>query len=92
MNRKRYESLALSENGFLFDTETGFTYTLNETGRDILQDLIKGDGPQEIAGRLAEIYDVPAETALNDSTLFINYLKTINLVPQDEDNGTAGHE
>ena len=52
--------------GVLLDLRTKLYYTLNETGRLIWEQLDRGLGPEEIAKRLSEEYDVSPEEALRE--------------------------
>ncbi|MFC1833439.1 PqqD family protein [Thermodesulfobacteriota bacterium] len=66
MADKRYANLALSENGFLFDTTTGHTYSLNKTGTCILESLIHGQPSPQIIDKLIKRFDVSVEEARRD--------------------------
>jgi PqqD family protein of HPr-rel-A system len=77
---QQYANLALSESGFLFDALTGHTYTFNQTGKVILQGLIQGLTPEQIATALQERFEVTAQMAQKDVQQFIHQLKEINLV------------
>lgn len=70
----RYAHLALSENGFLFDTVTGHTFTLNRTGTFIVRRLMEGAEPEEIPARLAAEFEVDLEVAGRDVTMFVQRL------------------
>ena len=49
-----YQHLALSDNGFLFDTRTGNTFTLNKTATFLLKSLIGGTPDAQLAALLVE--------------------------------------
>lgn len=70
----QYAHLALSENGFLFDTVTGHTFTLNKTGTFIVRRLMEGADPGEIPARLAEAFEVDLEVAGRDVASFVQRL------------------
>lgn len=80
-----YTNLALSENGFLFDTRTGNTYTLNRTGTFLLREMIKGVPYEELVPRLAEVFDVDRNTATNDVDQFIFRLKDLRVTEYNEE-------
>jgi PqqD family protein of HPr-rel-A system len=48
----RIKDLAISDSGFVFDPFSGGTFTLNETGRTVLQGLRDGLTESEIIARL----------------------------------------
>jgi hypothetical protein len=80
-----YTNLALSENGFLFDTRTGSTYTLNRTGTFLLREMIKGIPNEQLVHRLAEVFDVDPNTATNDVEQFIFRLKDLRVTEHNEE-------
>jgi hypothetical protein len=71
--------LALSDNGFLFDTISGHTYTLNKVGISILRELMAGSGRDAVIAALTERYDVTAEAASRDVDEFFIRLKDIGI-------------
>jgi PqqD family protein of HPr-rel-A system len=80
MVKRKLSHLALSDNGFLFDSSTGYTYTLNATGTFILKRLID-DRPEEgILGDLTESFDTTEEVLSRDLEQFLNYLSELGLV------------
>ena len=80
-----YSYLALSENGFLFDTRSGGTYSLNASGAFVLQKLMKGASPSSIAENLAETFDVSVDPAFRDISLFISRLREFDLFSDEEE-------
>ena len=80
---KSFDNLALSESGFLFDAVSGDTYTLNNTGKLVLRELMGGTDEETIVGRVMENFDVGAETARRDTERFIHHLKEMKLVPRE---------
>ncbi len=71
--------LAISEEGFIFDPETGNSYTVNETGLLILKKLREGLGPEEIAEAMSEEYEVSPEEALRDVQDFLETIARFGL-------------
>ena len=67
--------LAVSESGFIFDPASGRSFTVNETGVDILRALQRGDDIDEIRGQLAADYEVAPQTLERDLTEFLGSLK-----------------
>ncbi len=84
MESDRLSNLALSSKGFLFDTKTGHTYTLNKTGAFILKSLIEGVSSADLADKLTEKFDVPPEVATRDLDQFLTRLHSLDLLPDLE--------
>lgn len=63
---KLRKNIALSDSGFLFDPETGDSYSLNEIGMEIMDLLKQGKGLEEITSRITAEYDI-------DDTSFEKY-------------------
>lgn len=80
MERSGLANLALSANGFLFDTTTGHTYTLNKTGTLILKSLIEGVSPASIAEKLTDLFEVYPEVATQDVEQFLARLFGLGLM------------
>lgn len=78
--QKRLRGLALAETGFLFDPATGHTYTLNRTGATLLRWLRDGAEPADLAGRMAEAFDVPSGEAEVDSAAFLRKMQEYRLL------------
>jgi hypothetical protein len=60
--RHRLRDLAVSESGFVFDPYGGQTYSLNETGRFILEALRRGDSPEAVEAALRAAFEVEPGT------------------------------
>lgn len=73
-------SLHMADSGFVFDPYTGLTYSLNETGAEILRWLRSGVAVADLGSRLAEEYDVPAATAEADAREFYDQLDNAGLL------------
>ena len=76
---KKLTYLALSENGFLFDTTTGHTYSLNPSGTFILKRLIKGIPLEDIKAAMAETYDTTEEVITRDLNQFMLFLTELGI-------------
>ncbi len=74
-----YEHLALSDNGFLFDTRTGTTLTLNRTGTFLLRALIAGAEPEMLPAQLVGRFEVDPDTAARDVEQFMFRLKDLQV-------------
>lgn len=77
MDSMRLTHLALSENGFLFDTSTGFTYTLNKTGAFILKLLIEGKSHERIVEALVARFEIHVDAARWDIDRFVMRLQEL---------------
>jgi Coenzyme PQQ synthesis protein D (PqqD) len=56
--RQRLRDLAVSESGFVFDPYGGQTYSLNASGRIILEALRRGDPLEEVEAALRDAFEV----------------------------------
>lgn len=77
---KLNQSIAISENGFVFNPATGDSFTLNNTGMQIISMLKSGKTIDDIKESLSAEYDV--DTMILDRYLqdFISELKRNNLL------------
>ena len=80
MNTEQLMTLAVNKNGFIFDPENGISYTVNETGLFVLQELQSGLSPEEIVNRITEEYEVTEKNAESDVAHFMAMLRALNLV------------
>ena len=78
-----YPHLALSDTGFLFDTRTGHTYSLNRTGTFLLRALMDGTETDALPARLCEAFEVDEETARRDAEQFLFRLRDLGLLPAE---------
>ncbi len=92
MTQPNLSHLALSDNGFLFDSSTGRTYTLNSTGTFILKKLIDGLSRKDILSALVEEYDVTEITASHDLDKFLDYLSELLSLDDLLNEGEKGNE
>lgn len=74
------ENLAISDSGFLFLSSTGETFTLNETGKEILKLLQQKFSYQEIVQHITDIYEVESSEFEKDLDDFISRLKNYTLL------------
>jgi hypothetical protein len=83
--RDRVRDLAVSDTGFLFDPYTGLTFSLNGTGRFILERLKAGDEPDAIVQALAAAFSTnEADDPGRDVREFLLLMRDQGLVPRDE--------
>ena len=78
------DNLALSDNGFLFDTRSGSTYSLSRTGTFLLKALIGGTAPEALPERLGEHFDVDPTMAARDVDQFLFRLRDLGLLGEEE--------
>jgi hypothetical protein len=82
---QRLKDLAVSESGFLFDPYTGLTFSLNPTGRFILERLRDGLSEPSIRQALeAGFQTSPGDDPLRDVREFMQQLRESGLLPADE--------
>ncbi len=55
---KLKKNIAISENGFLFDPNSGESFSLNETGKKILSMLKEGKSEEDISKWFIKNYEV----------------------------------
>ncbi len=79
-------NIAVSDNGFVFDPNTGDSYNLNVTAAKILQMLKSGKTEKEIIKYFVEKYDVDETTFEQNFYDFIGMLNHYNLVEETKDN------
>lgn len=77
--RANLDHLALSESGFLFDSRSGHTYTLNATGTHLLRALIRGEDRETILEAFVTRFEVPPAQAARDLDEFLSRLAALGL-------------
>ncbi len=80
MKVDKIHQLAMSDNGFVFDPLTGYSYNVNETGRFILKCMNEGKNKDEIIHCLLEEFEVELDLAENDMNYFISQLSVYQLI------------
>ena len=76
-------NLAVSENGFVFDPKTGESFTVNEVGVEIINQLKETSSIDELIKNLEEKYEVDQYTLEKSITDFLNMMQEFNLT-EDE--------
>lgn len=71
--------LALSDEGFVFDPNTGDSFQVSATGLFLLQALKDGRSDDEAAQLLTEKYEVTLDEARRDCADFRSRLRNLNL-------------
>ena len=77
---KLNKSVAVSENGFVFNASRGESYSTNGIGKRILSLLQEGKDQAAIQGFLLNEYDIDAVTCEKDVYDFIKMLVQFNLL------------
>ena len=72
--------MALHDEGFAFDPQTGTSFQVSETGIVVLRALKEGDSAEQAAARLSERYDVSLDDARRDCADFSARLKHFELL------------
>lgn len=81
---QRLNDLAISDRGFVFDPDTGVTYTLNATGLRILRALKESRGLAATVEALREDFEVPGDMDLERDVLeFVGRMRSQGLLPGD---------
>ena len=77
-------NIAISENGFVFNPTTGDSFTLNNTGQEVLQLIKNGNNPTQITEIMVEKYDIDKATLERYLADFMNDLRLNNLLQEEE--------
>ena len=81
---KANRSLAVSENGFIFNPATGDSFSVNPVGLDIINLIREGKNEAEIIKSLVETYEIDSSTAEKDLLDFANVLVNHQLIERNE--------
>ena len=76
-SQELYRRLALSESGFVFDPVSGQSFTVNETGLELLRQLQQSTDLQEIQKSLADIYETQPNELERDINNFTSSLSEL---------------
>jgi len=77
---EKLKRLALNEEGFIFDPETGNSFVTNQTGLFILKKLREGLSEEEIIKALTEEFEVDETTARRDFYDFEEQLRILGIL------------
>jgi hypothetical protein len=75
-------NIALSENGFVFNPSSGDSFTLNNTGKEVLMLIKEGKSIEQISVMMIEKYDVDKVTLERYLSDFVNDLSINNLLEE----------
>lgn len=82
---KLKENIALSESGFLFDPNSGDSFSVNATGKQILKLISENRTQEEIEAILQEEYEMDHALFNRYMDDFAHALRRFNLIEFDED-------
>jgi hypothetical protein len=77
-------NIALSESGFIFNPNTGESFTLNPAGMEIFGMIREEKNNDEILDVILEKYDISKDLAEKDLDDFIHHLDTYQIIDSDE--------
>ncbi len=80
---KLKKNIAISESGFVFDPNSGESFSLNPIGAEIIELLKNEKGSDEIQTMMLKKYDTDAATFERYFYDFINMLEQYGLVEPD---------
>ncbi len=79
-NTRCLQRLAISDEGFAFDPQSGESFTINHTGREILSRLVNGNTFEAIAVELSDQYQLERRCVASDLQDYIQQLRSLGLV------------
>ena len=82
---KLRENIAVSESGFLFDPNSGESFSVNSSGKEILRLLSKGMSLPEIETTILTEYDIEANSFNRYMDDFLHTLRRLNLIEGETD-------
>jgi hypothetical protein len=80
MDVSKLQNLAMNDNGFIFDPNTGYSYTSNETGFTILKMMSMGKDKAEIRSQIMADYEVSEDNFDSDYEHYLLMLEALSLV------------
>ena len=76
------DQLAISPSGFVFDQRTGATFTVNDTGRTLIERIRDGATLEELVVELKQRFDVaPGIDLRRDVLEYVRSLQDSGLLP-----------
>ncbi|MFC1706624.1 HPr-rel-A system PqqD family peptide chaperone [Planctomycetota bacterium] len=76
------ENAMLNENGFLFDSRTGKTYSLSGTATFLIRAVKGGISLEALPERLTSAFDLDIRTAARDVEQFLLRLRDLRLLDE----------
>lgn len=77
-------NIAVSESGFVFNPNTGESFTLNPAGMEIFEMMRKDQDHGEILVAIIDKYDIEKNLAEKDLDDFIQLLNTYQFLDSDD--------
>lgn len=77
-------NIAMSDTGFLFNPNTGDSFSLNETGREIVGLMRENKNEQEIIKHFTEKYDADSSSIEQNLYDFLEMLKSYDILNNEE--------
>ncbi len=74
------QNLAVSESGFLFQANTGESFTLNAIGKEIFAMLQAGMEQQAIIEKLVDEYEIDRQSVEKDFADYVTQLKHYSIL------------
>jgi hypothetical protein len=82
----RLRDVAVSDSGFLFDPYTGLTFSVNTTGKFILDRLRQGASPDEVVAALGSEFDtLETDDLVRDVREFMLLMKEQGILPRNDE-------
>jgi hypothetical protein len=75
-------NIAISDNGFVFNPSTGDSFTMNNTGKEVILLIKEGKDEAQITDLMVEKYDVDKNTIERYLADFMNDLNANNLLEE----------
>lgn len=73
-------NIAVSDSGFIFNPDTGESFTVNPLGASIIGYIKEGKSVQDITGELKQVYEIDVNTLEKDTEDFLGLLKNFSLL------------
>jgi hypothetical protein len=81
---KMKSNIALSESGFIFNPNTGESFTLNPVGQELFEMIRDGNDFTTIRKKFLDIYEVEESIFEKDYEDFVHLLHTYQMMEPDE--------
>lgn len=72
--------VALNDEGFMFDPQTGQSFLVNDTARFLIEGLKEGQAQDELSRQLAAEWPVDESQATRDVVEFMQQLRILGLI------------
>ena len=80
---KLKKNIAISETGFVFDPNSGDSFTLNGIGKEILEQLQESNSKSDISYNILNKYEIDEYTFERNYEDFIGMLNHFNLLDNE---------